>query len=210
MISPSDWVFIVCTLIIAIIALFGPYINELWKRKSLAPKLKIIFHKESPYIAHPPNENIYYLLCFQVKNYGVSTAKDCKIIIEEFCYTNKKGNLIKDNKNFPAKLEWICGGDQVYSSIDILPKTGNFFRLCSIASTGDPNYKNKIILTISTERILMFASGLINFPLKYLKMKIVVYSGNAEKYEQYIEIESPGIWKKSKEQIFKEMKITLS
>jgi hypothetical protein len=53
MVSPSDWIFIICTLILAIIALLGPYINELWKRKSLAPKLKIGFYKESSYI----NEN---------------------------------------------------------------------------------------------------------------------------------------------------------
>ena len=210
MISPSDWVLIGCTITLASMAIFGPYINEFWKRKSLAPKLKIIFNNESRYIQHPSNENIYYCLCFQVKNDGVSTAKDCEIIIEEFSYTNEKGNLIKDNKNFPAKLEWIYGGDRSCSSIDILPKTGYFFSMCSIASVGDPNYKNKIILTISTERILMFASGSINFPLKYLKMKIVIYSENAKKYEQYIEIESPGIWKESKEQIFKEMKITLS
>lgn len=210
MVSPSDWVLIGCTIILGAIALFGPYLNDFWKRKRLAPKLKIIFNKESPYIQHPPNKNIYYYLCFQVKNDGVSIAKDCEIIIEEFYYTNKKGNLIKDNKNFPAKLEWICGSDRSCSSIDILPKTGNFFSMCSIASTSDPNYKNKIILTISTERILMFASGSINFPLKHLKIKIVVYSENAKKCEQYVEIESPGIWKESKEQIFKEMKITLS
>jgi hypothetical protein len=43
MISPFNWVLIVCTLILAIIALFGPYINELWKRKKFAPKLKMIF-----------------------------------------------------------------------------------------------------------------------------------------------------------------------
>ena len=44
--TPSDWVLMCSTLILATIALFGPYINELWKRKSLAPKLKIRFYKE--------------------------------------------------------------------------------------------------------------------------------------------------------------------
>lgn len=50
MISPSDWVLIGCTSTLGVIALFGPYYNEWLKRKSLAPKLKIIFHKESPYL----------------------------------------------------------------------------------------------------------------------------------------------------------------
>ena len=82
--------------------------------------------------------------------------------------------------------------------------------MCSITGSNEPKYQNKIILTISTERMLEFASSSIYVSLKYLKMKIVVYSENAQKCEQYVEIESPGIWKKNKEQIFQEMKITLS
>lgn len=209
MISSSDWVYIICTFCIIVTALTAPYLNDLWKRKSLAPKLKIIFFKEFPYITHPPNESIF-LLCFEVKNYGVSAAKDCEVIIEEFFHRNEEGNLIKDNRNFPAKLGWVFAGNDVYSPIDILPKTGNFFKMCSITGSNEPKYQNKIILTTSTERMLRFASSSIQISLKYLKMKIVVYSENAEKCEQYVEIESPGIWKKSKDQIFQDMKIKLS
>jgi len=98
MISPSDWVLICSTLILATIALFGPYINELWKRKSLAPKLKIIFLKKSPYIVKPDEETNLYLLCFEVKNEGNSKAKNCEVIVEEFCYKNEKGIFVEDSK----------------------------------------------------------------------------------------------------------------
>jgi len=81
MISPSNWVLIVCTLILAIIALFGPYINELWKRKKFAPKLKMIFQKEYPYVVEPAGENLYSI-CFGVKNDGNLKAINCEAIIE--------------------------------------------------------------------------------------------------------------------------------
>lgn len=206
MISPSDWVFIVCTLILATIALFGPYINELWKRKRFAPKLKIIFYKKRPYIVLPSPECIY-LFCFEVKNEGNSKAKNCEVIIEEFCYKSEKGNLIKDIINFPAKLKWTVSS---YSPIDILPKTGKFFNIFSINESNEIRYRNKLRLTIHTEPIVGYALSTMIVPLNYLKIKIVIYSENAEKCEQYIEIKSPGIMREKKEQILQEMQITLS
>lgn len=208
MISPSDWVLIGCTITLGVVALFGPYFTELWKRKMFAPKLNIVFFKEFPYITHPPNKSIYFL-CFEVKNNGVSTAKDCEVVIEEFFHRNEEGNLIKDNRNFPAKLGWVFPND-VYTPIDILPKTGNFFKMCSITGSNEPKYQNKIILEMNTDCMVNFGRSSIYERLNYLRVKIVVYSENAEKCEQYIEIESPGIWKKKKENIIQEMIIKLS
>jgi len=206
MISPSDWVLIGCTITLAIVALTAPYLNDLWKRKSLAPKLKIVFHKESPYIVEP-DEHIY-LICFEVKNEGNSKAKNCEVIIEEFYYKNEEGNSIEDNKNFPAKLGWVTHSR--YSPIDILPKAGNFFNIFYIYKCDEPKYPDKLKLEIYTEPVVRFASSLLRVPLNYLKIKIVIYSENAEKCEQYIEIKSPGIMRENKEQILQEMKITLS
>lgn len=203
MISPSDWVLIGCTIILGVIALFGPYLNDFWKRKSLAPKLKIIFHKKSPYIVEP-DEHIY-LLCFEVKNEGNSKAKNCEVIIEEFCFKNEEGNIIEDSKNFPAKLGWVT--NERYSPIDILPKAGKFFNLFYIYKFSEPN---KLGLEIYTEPAVRFASDLLRIPLNYLKIKIVIYSENADKCKQYIEIKSPGIRRNSKEQILQELQITLS
>jgi len=72
----SDWIYVLCTLCLAIVALVAPYLNDLWKRKSLAPKLKIVFHKEFPYILEPYENGSLYLLCFEVKNEGNSKAKN--------------------------------------------------------------------------------------------------------------------------------------
>ena len=50
----------------------------------------------------------------------------------------------------------------------------------------------------------------ISLPLNYLKVKIVIYSENSKKFEQYIEIKSPGIRRKDKKYILQEIKIILS
>ena len=67
------------------------YINELLKRKKFAPKLKITFQKESPYIGDPGRSDILYAVFFGVKNEGNSKAKNCEVIIEEFYFKNRKG-----------------------------------------------------------------------------------------------------------------------
>ncbi len=207
MISSSDWVYIICTLGLAITALTAPYLNELWKRKSSAPNLKTIFLKKSPYIVEP-DEGIYlYLLCFEVKNEGNSKAKNCEVIVEEFCYKNEKGNFIEDNKNIPTKLEWVYSDN---SQIDILPKAGRFFGFFYICDYNDPNNKDKLFFEMNVDKIVPFSTGVISQPLNYLKIKIVIYSENAEKCKQYIEIISPGIRRKDKEQILREMQIKLS
>lgn len=206
MISPSDWVLIGCTIALAVIALFGPYLNDFWKRKSLAPKLKIVFQKEYPYISEPAGDSIYFI-CFGVINKGNSKAKNCEAMIEEFSYKNEDGNFIEDNKNFPAQLGWVA--DKRYSPIDILPKAVKFFYTFCINKSNEPNKLDKLELEIGTEPIVSFASSLLRVPLNYLKIKIVIYSENAKKCEQYFEIESPGINREKKEDSLQELQIKL-
>lgn len=205
MISPSDWVLIGCTITLAVIALTAPYLNELWKRKSLAPKLKTLFHKESPYILEVDRFPYLYSLCFKVKNEGNSKAKNCEVIIENFCYKNEMGNFIEDNINFPSNLKWVYNNN---SQIDILPKAGHFFYFLNICDYNDSNYKDKLFFEIGVDSLVPSFKEEISLPLNYLKIKIVIYSENAKKCEQYIEIKSPGIKRDNKEQVLKEMQIT--
>jgi len=81
----TDWVYIFCTLCLAIVALVAPYISELIKRKKFAPKLKVTFQKEYPYIGEPAGDYLYDI-CFGIKNEGNSEAKNCEVIIEEFYF----------------------------------------------------------------------------------------------------------------------------
>lgn len=50
----------------------------------------------------------------------------------------------------------------------------------------------------------------LKVPFTYLKIKIAIYSENAKKCVQQIEINSPGIWRKDIKQILQEIQITLS
>lgn len=205
MISPSDWVLICSTLILATIALLGPYKYELWKRKKFAPKLKTVFHKESPYILEVDKFPYLYSLCFKVKNEGNSKAKNCEVIIEKFCYKNESGNFIENNKNFPSKLKWVYSSNP---QIDILPKAGHFFYFLDICDYNNPN-KDILFFEIGVDSLVPSFEEEISLPLNYLKIKIVIYSENADKCEQYIEIKSPGIIRENKEQILEEMQIKL-
>ena len=202
----TDWIYIFCTFCLAITALVAPYLNDLWKRKSLEPKLKIVFHKEFPYILEPYETEDLYLLCFEVKNEGNSKAKNCEVIVEKFCYINEKEKFIEDNKNFPAKLSWI---NSDYLQIDILPKAGRFFRLFRTYISNNPDEKDIIFFEMSLQDELPYSPGVIREPLNHLKIKIVLYSENAKKCEQYIEIESPGIKREKKEDSLQELQIKL-
>ena len=213
MISPSDWVLIGSTITLGAIALFGPYLNDFCKRKSLAPKLKIVFKKEYPYIGEPARDYLYDI-CFGVKNEGNSVAKNCEAIIEEFYFKNKKGDLIENNRDFPAQLRYTVGPKHYLGHVDIFPKANKFFHIFYIATSTQAiqlGQQEELIFFMNMERIVPSSKGdEISVPLNYLKIKIVIYSENAKKCEQYIEIKSPGIKRDNKEQILQEMQITLS
>jgi len=206
----TDWIYIFCTLCLAITALVAPYISELIKRKKFAPKLKIVLQKEYPYIGEPSGDNLYAIF-FGVKNEGNSKAKNCKIVIEKFHFKNKQGDLIENNRDFPAALLCTVGSKDYRGPVDILPKTNEFFHVFSITTSTQPEYQDKLLFFMNMERIVPSSRGHeILVPLNYIKIKIVIYSENAKKCEQYIEIESPGIKRDNKEQILQEMQIKLS
>jgi len=200
MISPYNLEYFIGIAILAITALTAPYLNDLWKRKSLAPKLKIIFHKESYYITlASPNK---YLFFFEVKNEGNSKAKNCEAIIEELYFKDETGNLIEQKINIPAKLLAPA------IPFDILPKASSFSQIFSIVR----DVQNKIDLNLRIEPLVTYHEKqiVLTIPLNYLKIKIVTYSENAKKCAQQIEINSPGIWRNDIKQIIQEMQITLS
>jgi len=80
-----------------------------------------------------------------------------------------------------------------------------------ISTSFRPEYQDKLLFFMNMEKIVPSSMGdEILVPLNYLKIKIVIYSENAKKCEQYIEIKSLGIRRKDKEQILQEIKIILS
>ena len=209
MISSSDWVYLICTLGLAITALTAPYLNELWKRKSLAPKLKIMFQKKYPYIGEPADDDLYDI-CFGVKNEGNSKAKNCEAIIEEFYFKNKKGDLIENNRDFPAELLYKAGPKNYLGPVDILPKAKKFFHMFYITTSTQLEHIDELLFFMKMERIVPSSKGdEISVPLNYLKIKIVIYSENAKKCEQYVEIKSPGIKREKKEQNLQEIQVKL-
>ena len=208
--TSTDWVYISCTFSLAVTALVAPYISELIKRKCFAPKLKIILQKESPYIWDSERSDILYNIFFGVKNEGISKVKNCEVIIEEFYFKNKKGDLIKNDRDFPAQLILRYGSKDYLGPADILPKANKFFNLFYIVTSTERGHQDELLFFMDMEKIVPSAkSDRISVPLNYLKIKIVIYSENAKKYEQYIEIKSPGIKREKKEDSLQELQIEL-
>lgn len=203
MISSSDWIYIICTFCIIATALTAPYLNDLWKRKSLAPKLKIIFYRESAFIVSFDREDSFSIF-FEVKNSGNSEVKNCISIIEEFCYEAEDRNFIKNDKYFPAKLL----PSENLPIINILPKTSHFFKLFIFYK----NDQNKIGSRIEMVPLIEYtpSAEYLEVPFTHLKIKIAIYSENAKKCVQQIEINSPGIWREDIKQILQEIQITSS
>jgi len=104
-------------------------------------------------------------------------------------------------------LRWI---NSDYLQTDILPKAGRFFRLFRTYISNSSDEKDMLFFEMSLDDQVPYSMGMIREPLNHLKIKIVLYSENSKKIEQYIEIKSPGIIGKDKEQILQNMQITLS
>jgi len=203
MISPYNLEYFIGIAILAITALTAPYLNDLWKRKSLAPKLKIKFYRESAFIVLSKQEDSFSIF-FEVKNSGNSEVKNCTSIIEEFYYEDEGRNFIKNDKYFPAKL--LTSEDSPI--INILPKASHFFELFFIYKKDQNKIKSRINIVPLIE--YSQSAKYLEVPFTYLKIKIVIYSENAKKCMQQIEINSPGIWRKDIKQILQEMQITSS
>ena len=126
-------------------------------------------------------------------------------------FTDEQVKLLKSYVDKEIKLDYILQMLKI--------KRRRFFELLA-KYRKDPDsfsiqYERKTInrkigsdIEKNIVKALEIEKGLIEN--KEVPIKLVIYSENAKKYEQYIEIKSLGIKRDNKEQILQEMKITLS
>lgn len=118
----TDWALFGATLFLGfvalLVALIGPYIGDIFKRRFIAPRLHIEFRNESPYchltkLKSPDNEYYTYYFCFAVENRGKSAARSCEVVLEEVCTADDKNEFHPVKQFWPTNL-MLQGNEPVH------------------------------------------------------------------------------------------------
>ena len=118
----TDWALFGATLFLGfvalLVALIGPYIGDIFKRRFIAPRLHIEFRNESPYchltkLKSPDNEYYTYYFCFAVENRGKSAARSCEVVLEEVCTADDKNEFHPVKQFWPTNL-MLQGNERVH------------------------------------------------------------------------------------------------
>jgi hypothetical protein len=217
----SDWVLIGTTTILAISALFVPYLAEWLKKKYFAPKLEIIF-KETPRLRHKtryrdPAEPVYYFR-FEVVNIGMAQARQCEIVLEKlWSYDNTI--LPQNHPQFaPTNLLWT-GTQELFININPGRRViGNIGHISSdrhqqvyekdlfvdmIGVVGD-HLRFRFDIPVSQ---IIYAQPNSLIKGDYI-VEIKLYSENAENRELFLKISWSEEWKDNPEEMFREITIS--
>ena len=139
----ADWAQFGATLTLGIIALavaiFGPYMADLVRRRYLAPRLLVQFRAQygfrhltkkrySPFPKGHPSYDSFeeyptYYFRFSVYNCGRSLARSCEVVLQEVLVAAETGDYQPMEVFWPTNLTWEDGGRQ----IDINPKRPPLF-----------------------------------------------------------------------------------
>lgn len=215
----SDWVLIITTALLAIVAFLAPYVIERWKYKFYSAKLKFIFFHKPPYchITQMRGTNssspVYYFR-FVVKNEGRIQAEQCEVLLEKIWKENSMGEL-KDIGGFtPIWLKWSGTGKNRYLTIqpgkEVFVDIGRIHpisyepRSVFRAISDVDKAKNKFFFEMP-ERFYSQWDCLI--PGKY-KIDLVVYSKNAKKITRSFNITWSGMWKDEEDDMLNELVIS--
>lgn len=143
----SDWILVVTTLFLGVIAIFSGPLSEIIKRNLLGPKLKITFEEIPPYCvktsyvyrSNPP-EDVFgkapvFFFRFLVENFGKSKLDNCEAVLEQLWIYDSAGKP-KKLKNFQGvNLLWVNPHETI---IDIRPNRKNF---CNIGHIPSKEYQ---------------------------------------------------------------------
>jgi len=221
-ISTSDWVSIVTTCVLAIIALFGPRIHELWKNKFYSPYLLFKFKNCPPYCHQTDLRSpdgivsipVYYFR-FEIFNDGRRQADQCEVILENIWQSNSEGKFKKWMNFSPVPLKW-SGGRQI-RQIPLQPKRKIF---CDIGSIRPQHNQKRSVYKNANESdssINKFFFEIIEPPFsqpEYLapgkyKIELAVYSANSNKKTGIFTIAWSGRWKDDESEMLNELVIKM-
>ena len=218
----ADLVLLISTGVLALVAFAAPYVtSKLW-RKFLSPKLKLSYEYKEPMArlssrtkmdGSPTGEPVYDFH-FLVENHGRSPAECAVAVVTEFWYDDPFGKLVKFEAFMPVPLRYDGRGEFV----DVYPHRPYYWNIGFVYSPNLQAEWDEAAVFDAPERAgggLRFGLDLhkppyyqVNRPSKgHYRIKVVVYSKNAEPAEILLEIIWLGEWKETKEEMFKQIKI---
>jgi hypothetical protein len=223
--TTSDWILVITTVFLGLIAIYAPAISEKIKRKWFSPELKISFNQSPPYCVksfyryRDPdkiNETIpVFFFRFLVENIGDTKLNNCEAVLEQFWLLDddKKPEKVLGFQN--VNLLWVSPHQSV---IDIRP---NRKKYCNIGHISHPDHQQReeffscFDLHGTKYSDLRFIFELAASPNaqpncisegKYA-IKVVLYSDNATTKELWFEIDYSGVWDLNIDKMFQELRV---
>ncbi len=207
-IGPKDFVTFWGIIPLGIIAIY----QEQFKRWLFAPKLVIEFTHQEPFSIRTEltevATGIFVAFCyyfrFGVYNQGKSQAKLCEAIIETLWEEHPGQGWVKSTTFQPVNLIWSNDKSKI-EFLNINPKARWFCDIGSISQRGSVlRFKFEVMFRPNSQPKII-RDGL--FPEQKCKIKVALYSENAEKVEKCFLIKWSGVWKDNSVEMFKEIVI---
>ncbi len=224
----SDWAQFGATLFLGFIALlvaiFGPYIGDTFKKWRLAPRLHIECKNKPPYCHRTklafqePSEEFYtYYFNFTVENHGKSQARSCEVVLEEVWTADEKYEYHQVKEFWPTNL--MLHGN-LY--MDINPGRPPIYVAIGHISEPKCQEKREHPYSIATDKsdsnrfIFDFPSGQRHFakidsrPYGRHLFKVAIVGENFKPVRKQIELYWTGNWTEDEDQMLtKEAVITM-
>jgi hypothetical protein len=230
MLNVSDWVLILTSLFLGFsafaVAIFGPPLADLLKRKVLAPKLTVSFELAPPFC----HQTFFgsradgwpaFFFRFWVLNDGKSLAQTCEAVLDELWIYDEAETPHKVEDFRPVNLRWTgrAPGKLPIRFLDINPQRGYY---CDIGHIASPDYQKEIELP---GRVRVDLLGSKKGPLRLMlaqiespfsqpnclpsgkyAIKVLLYSENAPYQHRpvFFEIVWSGEWRDTEEEMFKQ------
>lgn len=226
----GDWVLILSSLFLGVVALFVPYLAERLKRSWFAPNLNLSFNSGPPdcHLTRAKKRNEKgeieldepdFYFRFRVQNNGKSQARRCEAVVERLYVKDASDKYVEISQFTPINLVWGSGNAGVFSDIN----PGRWFScdLCHIPSLKLQNINKNAAMYVDNrdgspselgvvlcQNISLHSQPNRLLPGKY-KIDIGVYSENAPKIAVRFEIAWTGIWRESDSHMLREAVVSL-
>jgi hypothetical protein len=222
--STSDWVLMICSVVLAATALGAPVLTEWLKRRFWAPRLVLDFDLKKPdchttqsNVGGVPNVSVparpVHVYRLRVHNAGRSQARRCEVVIEGIAKRNAANELVWHDKSTQVSLVWGSG----YT--DFVDINTNRFYFCDFIfilhkdhqdffkSYGGFNpWPNADLSRLGVEvRVSKHFHSQPNWlPEGSYRFKMAVFSDNAPVARREFDLAWSGTWAENEDGIFAE------
>lgn len=220
--SVSDDVLVFTTLLLGIVAIFGPAYADKFKVWLTAPKLKVVVHNGPP--ACHRTEMAFAALSsvgrepafvyrIQVLNTEGAQAQKAEVVLEALSIADGSGAYQAYPRFTPVQLQWGSGqgdfvdinpGRQFYCDLLTVPSP----RLQSLQAQVGAYVNHPVSPTFPLGAVLSVRTAFYSQPNRLgpgkYRLELAVYSENAETVRSSVFVAWSGAWKNAEDEMLKE------